>query len=66
MDLGELPVLQSAPDEAAPAITAAALFAADPDSHRQVAGRYDLQVLGPDRLAVCWAAHDDPARLLIE
>jgi len=66
VDLGELPVLQSAPDEAGRTITAATLLAADPDSHRQVAGRWDLQVLAADRLAACWAAHDEPARLLAE
>lgn len=66
VDLGELPVLQSAPGEAGPAITAAALLTAGADSGRPVAGRFDLQVLGPDRLAVCWAPHDEPARLLAQ
>jgi 4-hydroxy-3-polyprenylbenzoate decarboxylase len=49
-----------------PSITAAVLIAAEPDAHRQIAGRYDLQMLSADRLAVCWAAHDEPARLLAE
>jgi len=66
VDLGVLPVLQSAPDEPGPTITAAALFAADPHTHQQVAGRYDLQVLGADRLVTRWAPHDEPARLLAE
>jgi len=64
VNLGELPALQSAPGEAGRTITAAATFAAAPDSARQVAGRYDLQILGPDRLAACWAPHDEPAWLL--
>ena len=66
VDLGVLPALQSAPDEAGRAITAAMLITADPDSHQPVAGRFDLQILAPDRLAVCWAAHDEPARLAAE
>jgi len=66
IDLNELPLLQSAPGEAGRAITAAVVFTVDADSHRQVAGRYDLQLLGPDRLAVCWAEHDEPARLMGE
>lgn len=66
VDLGVLPALQSAPGEAGRAITAAMLITADPDSHQPVAGRFDLQILAPDRLAVCWAAHDEPARLAAE
>ncbi len=66
VDLGELPVLRSAPDEAGPVITAGVLLTADPDSHRPIAGRFDLQVLGPDRLAACWAPHVEPARVLAE
>lgn len=64
VDLGELPLLKSAPDEAARAITAGAVLSVGADSGRPVAGRFDLQLLGPDRLAVCWAAHDEHARLL--
>lgn len=66
VDLGALPIVQSAPDEAGRTITAAALFAADPDTHGQSAGRYDLQLQAPDRLVGCWADHDEPARLLAE
>jgi 4-hydroxy-3-polyprenylbenzoate decarboxylase len=65
VDLAVLPLLQAAPDAAA-AICAAAVYTAEPDSHQQVAGRYDLLPLGRDRLAVCWAAHDEPARLRTE
>ena len=66
VDLGVLPALQSAPGEAGRAITAAMLVTADPDSHQPAGGRFDLQVLAPARLAVCWAAHDEPARLAAE
>jgi 4-hydroxy-3-polyprenylbenzoate decarboxylase len=64
VDLGELPAVQSAPDEGGRGITAAAVLSVGGDSGRPVAGRFDLQVLGPDRLAACWAAHDEHARLL--
>jgi len=66
IDLGELPLVQTAPGEAAPSITAAVVSTADPDSHEPVFGHWDLQRLGPDRLAVGWAAHDEPARLLAD
>ncbi|MHC4176385.1 MAG: UbiD family decarboxylase [Planctomycetota bacterium] len=66
VDLGELPALQSAPDEAHRAITAAAVLSAEAESGRRVAGRFDLQLLGRDRLAVCWAGHDQHARLLAQ
>jgi 4-hydroxy-3-polyprenylbenzoate decarboxylase len=42
------------------------VFSAEPDSHQPVAGRFDLQRLDRTRLAVCWAAHDEHARLLSE
>ena len=42
------------------------VVSAEPDSHRPVAGRFDLQRLDRTRLAVCWAAHDEHARLLGE
>jgi 4-hydroxy-3-polyprenylbenzoate decarboxylase len=66
IDLGELPLLQIAAAEAGRAITAAVVFSAEPDSHQPVAGRFDLQSLDRTRLAVCWAAHDEHARLLGE
>jgi len=66
VDLGVLPLLQTAPGEAGRAITAGILLCAEPDAHRQIAARYDLQLLAPDRLAACWAAHDEPAGLLAE
>ena len=64
IDLGELPMLQVAPEEVGRSITAAAVFSAEPDSHRPVVGRFGLQPLDNSRLAICWAAHDDHARLL--
>ncbi len=66
VDLAALPLLQAAPHDAGRAISAAAVYTAEPDSHRQVCGCYDLVPLGSDRLAVCWAAQDEPARLLAE
>jgi 4-hydroxy-3-polyprenylbenzoate decarboxylase len=66
VDLGELPTVQSLPQETGRTITAAAVATVDAESHRQVTGRYDLVLLGPDRLGVCWAAHDDPAPLLAQ
>lgn len=66
VDLGRLPAPKSAPEEVAPAITAGVLLSADADTHRPIAGRYDLQLLGGDRLAAGWAAHDEPARLATE
>ncbi|HUT12106.1 MAG TPA: UbiD family decarboxylase [Thermoguttaceae bacterium] len=64
VDLGELPVSQSAPNESGGTITASIVFTSNAESRRPIAGRYDLRVLGPDRLAVGWAAHDEPARAL--
>jgi 4-hydroxy-3-polyprenylbenzoate decarboxylase len=66
VDLGELPLVQSAPEEAGRAITAAAVITAGADSGRPVAGHFDLQLLGRDRLAAGWAAHSQPARLLAQ
>jgi 4-hydroxy-3-polyprenylbenzoate decarboxylase len=45
-------------------LTSAVVFSAEPDSHRPVAARFDLQQVDATQLAVCWAAHDDHARLL--
>ncbi len=59
--LGQSPTTSSVPLRA---ITSAVVFSAEADSHRPVAGRFDLQQLDAARLAVCWAAHDDHARLL--
>ncbi len=66
VDLGELPLLRTAVEEVAGVITAAPVFSAEPDSHQPVAGRFDLQRLDRTRLAVCWAAYDEHARLLAE
>ncbi len=46
------------------AITSAVVVSAEPDSHRPVAGRFHLQQIDAARLAVCWAAYDEHARLL--
>lgn len=64
VDLGRLPALKSRPDEAARAITAGQVASVEPDSDERVVGRYDLQVLDRNRLAVCWDATDEHARLL--
>jgi 4-hydroxy-3-polyprenylbenzoate decarboxylase len=66
VDLGVLPLLRAAPHDAGRAIPAAPVYTAEPDSHRQISGCYDLLPLGRDRLAVAWADHDEPARLLAE
>jgi len=64
VDLDELPVPKSAPDGSGRTITAGIVFTVDAETRRSIAGRYDLRVLSPDRLAVGWAAHDEPARVL--
>jgi 4-hydroxy-3-polyprenylbenzoate decarboxylase len=70
INLGELPMLTVAANAenmgTGRAITAAAVFSAEPDSHRPVTGRFDLQPIDRTRLAVCWAAHDEHARLAAE
>jgi 4-hydroxy-3-polyprenylbenzoate decarboxylase len=65
VDLEAMPVLRSYPLESGRVITAGQLFTADAESGRWSVGRYDLQVLERNRLAACWLAHDDPARLMI-
>jgi len=64
IDLTALPAMQTSPDGPGTTLTAAMLFVADLDTPQPIVGRYDLQVLGPDRLAVCWADHDEVAALL--
>jgi 4-hydroxy-3-polyprenylbenzoate decarboxylase len=64
VDLGELPAIQSLPDEPGRRITSAQVFTADAESGRAVVGHYDLAVLDRRRLAACWLPHDSPARLL--
>jgi 4-hydroxy-3-polyprenylbenzoate decarboxylase len=66
VDLGELPLLRTVAEEVDGAITTTPVFSAEPDSHQPVAGRFDLQRLDRTRLAVCWAAYDEHARLLSE
>ena len=58
--------ISSAAEETGRTITAAAVLTAEPDSHRPVLGRFDLVRIDRSRLAVCWAAHDEHARLLDE
>ncbi len=66
VDLGELPAVQSGPEELGRQLTAAQLFTAQAESNRTLVGRYDLRVLDRNRLAVCWLPYDEPARLLLE
>ncbi|MBN1395723.1 MAG: UbiD family decarboxylase [Pirellulales bacterium] len=66
VDLGELPLLKCSADEPSRNIYSAAVLTAEPDSHRPVWGRFDLQRLDRSRLAICWEAIDEQARLLSE
>ncbi|NLF07984.1 MAG: UbiD family decarboxylase [Pirellulaceae bacterium] len=66
IDLGELPIPQCSPEESNRTIYSASVFTAEPDSHLPFCGRFDLQQLDRSRLAVCWAAYDEHARLLDE
>lgn len=66
VNLQELPLLQCASQESARAILTALTLTAEPDSHRMVAGCYDFQLLGRDRLAISWPNHEEPARLVGE
>jgi 4-hydroxy-3-polyprenylbenzoate decarboxylase len=66
IDLDELPLLQAAPEETGRAIPGVPVFSAEPDSHQPRTARFDLVRVDRGRLAVCWAAHDDHARLLGE
>lgn len=77
VDLDELPLLAcppvarpEAPLTPAPqvprAIHAAVLFTAEPDTRQPLAARFDIQQIDRARLAVCWAPHDDHARLVAE
>jgi 4-hydroxy-3-polyprenylbenzoate decarboxylase len=75
IDLGELPLLGCGAgigsaacngDSRPRTISAAVVFSAEPDSHRAVFGRFDLQQIDAARLAVCWAGYDEHARLLQE
>jgi 4-hydroxy-3-polyprenylbenzoate decarboxylase len=66
MDADAPSATSSVPIPSPRAIAAAVVFSAEPDTHRPLAGRFDLQQLDRTRLAVCWAAHDDHARLVGE
>lgn len=66
VDLGELPLLRSMPGETARSMPAATVVSAEPDSRRPVTGQFDVQRIDRSRLAVCWAAHDEHARLFGE
>ncbi|MEN6556660.1 MAG: hypothetical protein ABFC54_00635, partial [Thermoguttaceae bacterium] len=54
VDLGELPLLQSLPEETGRAI-AGAVVAVEPDSRRPSIGRFELEGIDRARLAVGWA-----------
>ena len=66
IDLGRLPLVQAGEGEAGPAIHAAAILTAEPDSHRPLVSRSTLQPVGRDRMAVGWAPWDEPAQWLLE
>ncbi len=72
VDLARLPAIRWGPDQQAPAITAGQVHSVAPEtasgtaSGRRAVARYDLLVLGRDRLAIGWLAQDDHARLLAE
>ena len=66
VDLGEWPVPQSLPEESGRTITAGQVFTSDPDSHLPHVGRYDVRIVGRDRMAVRWHAHHVPAGQLAE
>ncbi len=66
VDLTALPLPLVSEVEQSPTLTAAVLATVDPDTHRAVSGRYDLKRIDSGRVALGWAAHDEPARLLGE
>lgn len=66
VDLGELPAVQSGPEEWGRQLTSAQLFTAEAESNRGLVGHYDLRVLDQNRLVACWLPYDEPARLLLE
>lgn len=66
IDLDELPIPQCSAEESNRSIYSASVVTAEPDSHLPFCGRFDLQQLDRSRLAVCWAAYDEHARLLEE
>jgi 4-hydroxy-3-polyprenylbenzoate decarboxylase len=66
VDLSELPVLRSHPEEQGPVVTAAQVFARGTDSGRRAVERHELRVLDDKRIAVSWAGHDELAQLAEE
>ena len=66
VDLDELPVPRSLPEESGRTITAGQVVTTDPDSHLPHVGRYDIRIIGRDRMAVKWHPHHGPARQLAE
>ena len=66
VDLGELPVPQSLPEESGRTLTAGQVFTADLDSPLPHVGRYDLRVVDRDRMAVIWHPHDAPTSQLAD
>jgi 4-hydroxy-3-polyprenylbenzoate decarboxylase len=63
VDLTQLPLLQSDACEKQRTMPAAPLVTCAPDSRRVVSGRFDLQLIDRQRLAVCLDDCDEPARL---
>ncbi|MBN2580315.1 MAG: UbiD family decarboxylase [Pirellulales bacterium] len=66
VDLRLLPFLRTAGPESPSVVFAAPVLSADPETGQIVGGRFDLQQLDRQRLAVRWADGDEPARLLRE
>jgi 4-hydroxy-3-polyprenylbenzoate decarboxylase len=62
VDLFLLPLLRADSSEQERNIPAAPFLSAGIDSREAVSGRFDLQVLDRQRLAVCFAEYDEPAR----
>jgi 4-hydroxy-3-polyprenylbenzoate decarboxylase len=64
VDLGQLPVLRTAPQESHPTITAGVLLTVDAATNRGGVGRYDVAVLDAGRLAVGLDPHDEITPIL--
>jgi 4-hydroxy-3-polyprenylbenzoate decarboxylase len=62
VDLLQLPLLRSTPDEKERILPSAPIITAAPDTQKFVTGRFDLQILDRRQLAVCFADYDEPAR----
>jgi 4-hydroxy-3-polyprenylbenzoate decarboxylase len=62
VDLFQLPLLRSSPDEKERILPSAPIITVSPDTQQSVTGRFDLQILDRRQLVVCFADHDEPAR----